>query len=356
MKNLALNFVADISQTGSTVHQLNKNDHPLIDIDAATKLATDILKELMQFRRVTHAQQSCSHLTCQACFAPHLQKIISAITLKKSISFVLPAFPGKSPNLAKVFGPLPDMAEQCALMFLNKLCDKIKLLYAPGAKITLCSDGRVFSDIVGIREEDITDYQRELNQMIKELQIQNIQTFSLDDLQEEKNLSQMRHELMMQYGQPLESLKEQINRGGKGSENQKDKEAHGMYCGITRFLFEDALHPTQIKSRSSIQKDCRIRAYEVIRRSNSWSELIAKRYPDAVRLSIHPQICGSQKLGIRLVGSENWMTPWHGVAVDTGKEFILMKRSEAEKLNTQLVLDQKGRPSHYKLMAHLSAL
>src|SRR5690606_14168433 len=101
---------------------------------------------------------------------------------------------------------------------------------------------------------------------------------------------------------------------GTCSADREDKEAHHIYCGITRFLFEDAMYPGQTRSRTAIQKDCRVRAYEVIRRSNAWSALLAQRYPDAVRLSIHPHPCGAAKLGIQLLGAECWMTPWHGVA------------------------------------------
>lgn len=122
-----------------------------------------------------------------------------------------------------------------------------------------------------------------------------------------------------------------------------------MYCGITRFLVEDASFPGQTKSRSAIQKECKGKAYEVMRRSNAWSELIARRFPDAVRLSIHPQVCGSKKLGIRLVGTESWMTPWHGVAVKKSEGFILLKRTVAESLGARLVFSANGRPSHFEL-------
>ena len=30
--------------------------------------------------------------------------------------------------------------------------------YPPGARITICSDGRVFSDLVGVCDKDVTNY------------------------------------------------------------------------------------------------------------------------------------------------------------------------------------------------------
>jgi pyoverdine/dityrosine biosynthesis protein Dit1 len=121
-----------------------------------------------------------------------------------------------------------------------------------------------------------------------------------------------------------------------------------MYCGITRFLFEDSLFPGQLKSKTEIQKDARMRAYGVIQRSNAWSKLITQQFPDHVRLSIHPQTCGDIKLGIKLL-PENWITPWHGVALETEGKITLVKRYEAEKLGAKLVHNENGRPDHYKI-------
>lgn len=318
------------------------------EVTIKDKLAKEILKTIFQFRRSSHSHSTCN-LTCPSCQAPHLPKIVSAIGAAQPITFVLPAFPGKSPNLSKVLGPLPDMAERLALQFLKQVCDQIKEIYAPGARIILCSDGRVFSDIVGMREKDVTDYQQELQKIIAEFDLTNISTFNLDELCNGRDFNQTRQELMESFGTPPELLKEKILRGSNPFSLPKDEDAHRMYCGITRFLVEDSTFPGQTKSRTTIQKECKAKAVEVIRRSNAWSELIRRRYPDAVRLSIHPQACGSKKLGIRLVGTESWMTPWHGVAVKTGGDFKLLKRAEAETLGAQLVFSPSGRPSHFEL-------
>jgi len=241
------------------------------------------------------------------------------------------------------------MAERLALQFLEQLCERIRAIYSPGARIIVCSDGRVFSDIVGMRETDVTDYQHELEKMIHEFDLKHISLFNLDELCNGKDFMQVRHELVEKFGVPLRVLKEKVLRGSKALSPPDDEEAHRVYCGITRFLVEDAIVPGQTKSRSAVQKECRAKAYEVIRRSNAWSELIAQRFPGAVRLSIHPQTCGSKKIGIRLIATESWMTPWHGVAVKTNDEFVLLKRVEAEALGAQLVFSDNGRPSHFEL-------
>lgn len=320
-------------------------------IRSHTAIANKIMLEFMKFRRISQSNNLCETLDCEKCSSPHLLKIISSVRRNKPVTFVLPAFPGKSPNIQKVLGPLPDYAEQLSLEFLGTLCRRIKKYYPPGMKMILCSDGRVFSDVVGMREKNVTAYQIELDALIEELKISDISTFNLDGIFEGLSFTQMRDELMKVYGKSLDFLKYKIRSGAKISANSDQREANCMYRGMVRFLFEDAIYPGQTKTRSAIQRESRVKAYEVIRRSHAWSELIAERFPEAVRLSIHPQSCGSQKLGIRLVANENWMTPWHGVAVESEAGYVLLKRSEAEALNSELVYFANGRPSHYKLLS-----
>ncbi|AMP91260.1 L-tyrosine/L-tryptophan isonitrile synthase family protein [Legionella pneumophila] len=323
-----------------------------LESDSAMGIAKRILAEVMIFRRVPETTSLCG-AGCPKCASPHLPKIILAVKKNEPVTFILPAFPGKSPNPEKVLGPLPDHAERLSLNFLGTLCQRIKTFYTPGIKMILCSDGRVFSDVVGMNESDVTAYQLELDRLIKEMSLADLSIFNLDYFYKDLHFVQMRDELMKRYGQSLDFLKQKIRNGAKPSASPDEQEANRMYSGITRFLFEDAMHAGQSKSRTAIQKESRSKAYEVIRRSNAWSALIAERFPEAVRLSIHPQTCGSKKLGIRLIGNESWMTPWHGVAVESRKGYVLLKRSEAEALGAKLVCASDGRHSHYQLMAEV---
>lgn len=318
--------------------------------DSVTQVARKILAEVMMFRRVPDSMDSCSDIACQQCTSPHICKILSAVNNDMPVTFVLPAFPGKSPNPEKVLGYLPDQAERLSLHFLGDLCLRIKKYYTPGINIVLCSDGRVFSDVIGMKERHVTAYQVELDRLIEEMSLSYISTFNLDVFYSGLNFVEKRIELMKRYGHSLDYLKRKVRNGGKSSSDPDDAEANRMYCGITRFLFEDAMHTGQTKSRSAIQKESRVKAYEVIRRSNAWSRSIKEYFPEAVRLSIHPQTCGSKKLGIRLIGNESWMTPWHGVAVERNNGYVLLKRSQAEALGAKLIYFSDGRGSHYQLL------
>jgi pyoverdine/dityrosine biosynthesis protein Dit1 len=168
-------------------------------------------------------------------------------------------------------------------------------MHAPGAEIIICSDGRVFNDAIGITDENVTLYQAALRKIIKTKSLTTLKTFHLDSIYVNHSFEQMRHRLMEHYGESLAALKNVVRVG-------KNRELTQQYCGITRFLFEDAMHPHQLQSRTAVQKTCRERAYVVVQRSRAWSALLAEKFPEAVRLSIHPQLCGSTKLGIRKIG------------------------------------------------------
>ncbi|MEO0335840.1 MAG: isocyanide synthase family protein, partial [Pseudomonadota bacterium] len=318
-------------------------------LDQIKTQAKLLMQEVLRFRRMVNNEPCEAHSDCNCCASPHLEKVQRAVLKNEQVVFVLTAFPGKSPNRAKVLGSHPDMAEKQALKFLNSLCIKIQKIYKPGAKVVICSDGRVFSDVVGMPESDVTSYQDQIDTMIADLGLQNIETFNLDQLYPQQDFDTVREDLMARHGQSLEELKAKVRRGGKGSHVAEDQDAHRMYCGITRFLFEDSMTPGQTQSKTQLQKSAKRRAYEVIRRSNAWSGILAVEFPHAVRLSIHPQVCGSEKLGIQLLGRQTWLTPWHGVAVRQNDQFVLMKKWEAEKLEAKLVYDDKGCASHYEV-------
>ncbi|MCA9777717.1 MAG: isocyanide synthase family protein [Candidatus Eremiobacteraeota bacterium] len=315
--------------------------------------ATAILREVLQCRR-GHGHTGCTaDAPCADCMDAHLSKIMAKIEQGLPVTFVLPAFPGKSPNLGKVLGTLPDMAERRALQFLQQLAERIGRIYEPGAHIILASDGRVFSDVVGMRDEDVSAYRDELRAMISEMGLDRISTFNLEELYTEASFDEMRSQMMDTFGPSIEAMRASVKRAAKDpAATDDDRELHRLYCGITRFLVEDASFPGQTLSRNAIQKEARVRAYNVIQRSQAWSGVVEQYFPEAVRLSIHPHGCGSKKLGIHFIATangDNWMTPWHAVALETEEGFMLVRRSAAEEMGARIV-HQSGRPSHYTLV------
>lgn len=305
-----------------------------------TQLANDILRQLFRHRRLQENAGNCLERPCEQCLALHLPKVRRSIAAGEPIHLLLPAFPAKSPNPRKVMGPLPDMAEEIALSFLEKVCNEIRDLYSPGAKITICSDGRVFSDLVGVSDEDVSSYAAELKLMMKCMESRSLDFFSMEDLFDIADHSGMREQLLIHYADSLQAIEERIH----SYEHHRT-----LFNGIQRFLFEDRLGIETEKSRNQLRKECKDLAYRVIQRSDGWGRLLGDCFPTALRLSIHPQHPHSEKIGI-LLGEANdtWLTPWHGVAVEQEGNFTLMRRHEAEMLGACIV-ERDGRASHFRL-------
>lgn len=299
------------------------------------EVASDIMTVFLEHQRRAR-EAVCTPHPCGNCMAAHVTRAARFVTDGRPVDFVLPAFPGKSPNRAKVLGAVPDMAERLSLDFLTGLCEKVEAIYPPGVRIIICSDGHVFSDVVQIPDEDITRYQGEMQNLIDS--IPQLALFGLDGVYPGCSYDEMRLLMMERHGEPLSELQAKVRSGG---------ELLPLYRGMTRFLLEDAERPDYQGSRTALQRQCRDRAYNTMLRSRAWGRLVSERFPDAVRLSIHPQQCGSSKLGINLLeASDSWTTPWHSTAVDIGGRFVLMKRREAEAMGAELVYES-GRPSHF---------
>jgi len=171
------------------VDSLGGNERPA-DMGARTReaqevgltLAERIVNIPLRFRRLVPEHQHLAGAPTPRCRAPHLPRVERAVCARKPVHFIIPAFPGKSANPEKTLGALPDLGERLALQFLQSICNEIRAIYPPGARITICSDGRVFSDLVQIKEEDIDVYKRGLFEDIETLSASSLDHFDLDDV------------------------------------------------------------------------------------------------------------------------------------------------------------------------------
>lgn len=313
--------------------------HPPHDSAHFTQ-AENVLRELFRFRRLLPGSGQCETVPCRQCMALHLPKVQQVMSQGQPLTLVLPAFPAKSANLRKVTGALPDFGEELALRFLQDRCDAVAEIYEPGAQLIICSDGRVFSDIVGVDDDDVTAYRRSLIEMIERCNLQSLLVFDLDEVCSETDFSAMRGWLVDHYGEPLQALEQ---RTRQFADHQQ------LFNGIHRFMFEDLVERDQKLSRSQARKRSKDLAFEVIRRSNSWSRVLTELFPAALRLSIHPHSPHSDKIGILLGDADDlWLTPWHGVALLQSDRFQLTRRSEAEARGALLV-ERDGRASHFEM-------
>lgn len=318
--------------------------YPIVNT-SATELSEKIVKLLYHFRRIEKSAinnvdgEDCTAAPCKSCMDGHRAKIDYFIRRSEPIHLVLPAFPAKSPNRTKVLGALPDLGEYVGLGALQSLCDYIGHFHPAGARITICSDGHVFGDVVGVEDDVVTDYRVCLEGMIASSNFASLDMYGLDDAFDSVDYTKLRQVLEEDYATPVATLKENV---------RTDNATRSMFNGIHRFMFEDAVGVKgDTVSRTALRNESKELAYQTISRSNAWSRVVAEKFPRAVRLSIHPQSPHSEKIGVRLLRTEDaWLTPWHGVVLDDGAKLSLVKRWDAENLDASVVM-RNGRPSHF---------
>lgn len=331
------NSVLEMYSSGSQSKIFNSilNLNTSEDID---KKANDILNILFKYRKTAHV--NCVTDPCNLCKVVHLDKIINFVRKQEPIHFILPAFPAKSPNRNKVLGSRPDLGEEIALQGLQQICDQIESIYKPGAKISICADGRVFTDLVKITDEDVSLYIAELHKMIIDNQLNQLKLYNLEDfLDTEGDFDGAREKLLMVYAKDINYYKSVI---------KADNAYSRLFNGIHRFITEDQKEMYSEWSNTKFKKHTKEIAIQVIQRSEAWGRFISKFFPSAIRLSIHPHSPHSEKIGIKLTkAKDNWITPWHGVILLDSKEgYQLVKRSDAIESGAQLIF-KNNQPYYY---------
>jgi pyoverdine/dityrosine biosynthesis protein Dit1/AcrR family transcriptional regulator len=323
-----------LGQVGAVVEQFLQ-----LDAEVDFTVAQRVLKLIMLHRKVLDSEMHCAATApCTQCLALHLPKIQYFISQQRPIELLLPAFPAKSPNRQKVLGALPDLGEEIALSFLQQLCDDIRQVYAPGAQLKICADGRVFADLVRVSDDEVSAYNVALQQLITKLGCRDIEVLNLEDFIETPSFDAARAWIAERYAEPLADLQAKV----------RDSVHHrAMFNGIHRFVSEDGQVLEPEKSKNRVKEESKAVAYEVIRRSNAWTRLLAEEFSHALRLSIHPQHPHADKIGLRITRAvDDWLTPWHGVVLLRADDYLLMKRQQAEEAGAELVM-QNGRPSHF---------
>ncbi|PBC70918.1 pyoverdine/dityrosine biosynthesis protein Dit1 [Streptomyces sp. TLI_235] len=298
---------------------------------AVERTSTAVLEVLLPHRRSADGSRDLP----AAAFPLQLRRIAAFVAAGEPVVLTLPGFPCKSPSPAKVLGHLPDEGERLSLAFLDGLCAEVARVHSPGARIVVCSDGHVFGDLVGVPDGHIDEYADALTAVVRRDGLARLSFFDLRDVLGDLPYEAKRTLVEARYAPDLAALRAEV---------RSDPDTLALYRGVTRFLLDDTVGFTG--TRSALQRDCRRRAYEVVRRSRAWGSLIEEHHPRAVRLSIHPQRAGAEKFGLRLLdAADPWTTPWHSCVVHHADgRTELMHRAEAERLGRTVLRD--GRPSH----------
>jgi len=260
------------------------------------------------------------------------KKITSMVLQQVPIQMVLPAFPCKSPNaVKKVLGVLPDGGEELALKRLGQFCEDISAIYQPGCHLVIFSDGRVFSDLVGVNDKLVSEYGEELRRMNT---CKYITFDTLDNYMGYPDDHVKTREELMKHGVTPEQLDVMIH---------SEQETLNVYRAFSKFLTQDRVWPEDM-SKKQISKQCGQIAREMMRRNIAFSKLVEEKYPQALRLSIHAHPNVGPKFGVALSGSQSRAaTPWHNVLVEFANGTVdLLHREELQNLPGKFELIEKN--------------
>ncbi|TDZ36449.1 Spore wall maturation protein DIT1 [Colletotrichum trifolii] len=289
--------------------------------------------------------------------APRFTKIISKfVKMNRQVEMCLPAFPFKSANkVYKVLGDLPDKAEELALERLNRMCERIRQIYPPGAKLTVISDGLVYNDLLCIPDRAVWAYGQALRAMSAEKGFTHI-AFSrlkdlmdypmpdpLDEIRYIANATNFRRHLLNAYGDDNLDIDHEI---------ATNPDTLMTYCGYCRFLESDLRHifPTgENLTRNGYKRDVKFLAKQMLIRGYAFAGAVKATFPHHLRLSIH-QSTGEHKISMSLLDTKTgFTTPWHcSVALMADGEWTSAPMGDFKNDSRLVVIEQDGRPSYFQ--------
>ncbi|KAL8826986.1 MAG: hypothetical protein Q9191_003459 [Dirinaria sp. TL-2023a] len=278
------------------------------------------------------------------------------VTAQTRVEMCLPAFPFKSANkVEKVFGILPDKAEELALERLNTMCIRIEDVYPPGAKLTIISDGLVYNDLLGIPDCDTWAYGEALRKMAVQKEFTHIDfsrlrdlvSFPLPERLEEityvANATNFRRFLFNKYGDDNLDIDHEI---------ATNLDTQLTYLGYRRFLESDLRYIFPLggdRSNKRYKNDVKYLAKQMLIRGYAFAGAVKFSFPKHLRLSIH-QSMGEHKVSMSLLNTKTgFTTPWHcSVALMADGEWISGTMAGFKKDAMLEIVYENGRPSYFQ--------
>ena len=255
-----------------------------------------------------------------------LIKIKEFIINNKTIDFVLPSFPGKSPNINSSFNGKFGYEERYSINIIEKMLSEIKKVYTLGARIFIIHDGHLFTDLGITRTDDeLDDYIIEFRKNI----CKEIISISFKDLMECSCYDDARNKINELYTK-LFNVKDL-----KGELVEKE-------LLFTKIEFKNQISDDNM-SNNHVQVIAKKIAKESLLRKQALAMRIEEKYPEAIRLSIHYQDKDSKKLGIKLIDKAiNFGSPWFNIIYKCHNGEIILGKKDWFKYRRHLVKDDNG--------------
>lgn len=172
----------------------------------------------------------------------------------------------------------------------------------------------------------------------------------LDDMAYAAVASTMRLKLMNNYGTTRHD-EEKSELAGKTDENKQL-----TYRGYLKFLELDlaATYPIGLdRTKSRFKRGVEKIAKCMLGRGDAFARAVSERFPDHVRLSIHPST-GEDKISINILPVSQTLTPWHNtVAFKVDGTLLTGHRSLFDTMEDMELVHEEGRPSYYREKSYL---
>ncbi|KAI0204668.1 Clavaminate synthase-like protein [Astrocystis sublimbata] len=271
---------------------------------------------------------------------------------KVPIELVVPAFPFKSSNRSKkVLGPFPDEAERLSLLHLNGLCLSIKDATDSNTFLTIVSDGITYNDILDVSDQEVWQYGQHLRKMAEQNECHYIRFSRICDLvgagHESETLDEAHYLARVSAYRKLLEANTPVGFDVL-SAIANDPDISRTYKGYKKFLMSERDDRTA-RSRSQTERENSVIAKAMIVRGKAFAQAVKNRYPDFVRLSIHPSN-DTAKVSIIMLPQDNdiVMTPWHGAVVRNTDGCVSMSHAILVPAMTHDVVYVEGRPSYFR--------
>lgn len=255
-------------------------------------------------------------------------KIMRAIYACQPIRFSMLGYPFKSPNHRdKTLGDLPDLAEESSFQNLNTFAHAVQEIYAPGAVISLVSDGFAFNDEFRVPDRNVDAYAEAVQDMTRGLPIQ---WFTMRDFYKQP-IGEARQKLIEQWAPTETELERRI---------LQDVNVNWLYRGMLKFMdAEAAIWP--FDSNSARRREVKATVRRMMLLNEAYSTLMAKEFSDHIRLSMHKSDNSGTKYSFQLIPGHPdkiWTSPWHAALLrhPTG-ELETIHRKDADAAGLPIV-------------------
>lgn len=263
-------------------------------------------------------------------------RITKFVENNEPIKFSMLGYPFKSRNIRdKVLGDMPDFGEQKSLEHIRYFNSRIRQIYNPGIKISVISDGLIFSDLWGICDDCVDAYGNIVRDIGK---CECIQFYDMRDFYPlNTNMDVIREKIVSQHGITSEELERRI---------LLDPNVNALYRGMIFFMFEE-LAMDNFPSKTQHQKQAKIKAREMMFRNEAYTNLIHSQFGDHIRLSIHNSTNDGTKYSFQLIKGGTH-SPWHAaLVVHKDESLSTMHKIDAINAGHELV-SVDGKPYYFQ--------